>query len=75
MNNEALIYENLDYHLYPELGEAIETPQKLYSAANPKGTKFVPSEMYQQMPALEQGNNVFCALVRGELAGYEAQLP
>jgi len=60
----------------PDLGPEIETLQKKYIAAHPRGTKFVSKELYDRHPALEQGKNVFCASAPdGGLVGYGALIP
>jgi ribosomal protein S18 acetylase RimI-like enzyme len=60
----------------PEFGAALEALQRRYIAAAPKGTKFVPKELYQHHPALEEGRNVFCAFgPDGALLGYGALIP
>jgi ribosomal protein S18 acetylase RimI-like enzyme len=60
----------------PEFGAAMEALQRRYIAALPQGTKFVPRELYNHHPALEGGQNVFCAFVEGRvLAGYGALFP
>ena len=60
----------------PELGQAVEALQRRYIAAQPQGSKFVPKELYEEHPALEGGQNAFCALDRdGVLTGYGALIP
>lgn len=54
----------------PTFGDAIEKLQQRYIAANPQGTKFVPKDLYQYMPALDGGRNVICAFEQEELVGY-----
>ena len=59
----------------PGLGEAIERLQRRYIAVQPQGSKFVPKEFYSQHPAMESGENVFCAFVDDALVGYGALIP
>jgi ribosomal protein S18 acetylase RimI-like enzyme len=60
----------------PAFGAALEALQRRYIAAALKGTKFVPKELYQHHPALEEGKNVFCAFgADGALLGYGALIP
>jgi ribosomal protein S18 acetylase RimI-like enzyme len=59
----------------PTLRDAIEELQRKYIAVQPRGTKFVPGKVYEQLPAFEGGKNVFCALAQGKLLGYGALMP
>ncbi len=58
-----------------ELGEAIERLQRRYISVQPQGSKFVPKEFYSQHPAMEGGENVFCAFADDALVGYGVLIP